>query len=135
MISHKLEPEERELVEDYLAAQAELQAALARLVGADADELGRNQRLVWAWDSISLALCLQWRTLTLDGFTLTQTATDRFELDPWPFRDEELQVRCEGRLLDRRYGTESELHAALDVAPSVPLSFTMLRRAWDGTRR
>jgi uncharacterized protein DUF3891 len=131
----KLEPGERELVEDYLAAQAELQDALARLVGADADELGRNQRLVWAWDSISLALCLQWRALTLDDFTLTQTATDRFELDPWPFRDEELQVRCEGRLLDRRYATESELHAALDVAPSVPLSFTMLRRASAGSRK
>ncbi len=121
----KLEAGDRRLVEDYLAAQAELQDALARRLGVGADELARNQRLVWAWDSISLALCLRWRTVSVGGFTLAETEPDRFTLAPWPFDAEEVRVHCEGRLLARRYETEAELHAALDAAPSVPLTFAL----------
>jgi hypothetical protein len=128
----KLPAGERRLVEDYLAAQSELQDDLARLVGAEGDDLERNRRLVWAWDSMSLALCLRWRSLSVEGYTLTEAAPDRFSIDPWPFAAEEFQVHCEGRRLDARYGSESELHAALDRAPSVPLRFA-LRRARDET--
>ena len=121
----QLDPADRRLVEDYLGAQAELQATLTRQLGADAEELGRNQRLVWAWDSMSLALCLRWPTVSVEGFTLTEAEPDRFALAPWPFRAEEVRVHCEGRLLAHRYETEPQLHAALDHAPSVMLSFTL----------
>lgn len=121
----KLDPDDRRLVTHYLAAQSELQDDLARLIGADADELGRNQRLVWAWDSLSLALCLRWRTVSVEGFTLVETAPDRFALHPWPFTAGEVVVHCEGRLLERRYESEPQLHAPLDRAPSVPLAFAL----------
>jgi Protein of unknown function (DUF3891) len=121
----KLNPDERRLVTDYLAAQSELQDDLGRLIGADADELARNQRLVWAWDSLSLAMCLRWRTVSVEGSTLTETASDRFALHPWPFAAGEVLVHCEGRLLGRRYESEPPLHAALDRAPSVRLVFTL----------
>jgi hypothetical protein len=121
----KLDVGERRLVEDYLAAQAEFQDTLARLLGADAAELARNQRLVWAWDSISLGLCLRWHTVSVEGFTLGEAGRDRFSIDPWPFASEEVRVHCEGRILAGRYENEADLHAALERAPSVRLTFTL----------
>ena len=121
----KLDPADRTIVEDYLAAQGEVQAALTRQLEADAEALARNQRLVWAWDSMSLALCLRWTTVSVGGYTLTEAAPDRFTIEPWPFRSAEVRVHCEGRMLTRRYETEPQLHAALDHAPSVMLSFTL----------
>lgn len=130
----KLAPDERKLVAEYRAAHAELQRTLARQVGADAQELARNQRLVWTWDSISLALCLRWPTVTLERvpapagpvqLRLESTAPDRFTLTPWPLATPEVEVHCEGRLLERCYETEAQLHRALDRAPSVNLAFTL----------
>jgi hypothetical protein len=132
----RLDPSDRKLVEDYLTAQEELQNTLARLVGADPDELARNQRLVWAWDSMSLAMCLRWRTVSVEGFTLTEAGAHDFTLDPWPFSpdDAEVQVHCEGRRIDARCESERQVHAALDAAPSVRLAFTLRRASPDATR-
>jgi hypothetical protein len=128
----RLETGERRMVEEYLERQRELQRTLAREVAADADELARNQRLVWTWDSLSLALCLRWaphvleRVPATDGFadlTLTETEHDAFTLRPWPFARDQVEVHCEGRLLRERYHSEDGLHRALEEAPSVRLSF------------
>lgn len=130
----KLDPAERKLVADYLEGQRDLQHDLAERLGVSREELTRNQRLVWTWDSLSLALCLQWPTVALDQvpalegclpLKLTQIGVDRFSVDPWPFDAEEIEVHCEGRLLEQRYGTEGELHRALDEARSVALVFTL----------
>jgi hypothetical protein len=131
----KLEDDDRALVDRYLTKQRELQGTLARLLGADAHELWRNQRLVWTWDSISLAVCLRWPSLTLEqvpslagpaDLRLEYLAGDRYTLKPWPFADgSELEVRCEGRLLEGRHATEEELHGALERAPSVTVRATL----------
>lgn len=123
---------ERKLVRDYLEGQRALQTALADRLGADRGQLARDQRLLWAWDSLSLALCLRWRSFSVssvpaaDGewveLALAATA-DRFTLDPWPFVAERLEVRCEGRRLEGRFGAEAELHQALERAPVVGLVF------------
>ena len=57
-------PQEAELIRAFLAAQEEFQAQMAaRLDGrpAVAPEIReRNSLLLWTWDYLSLALCLDW---------------------------------------------------------------------------
>lgn len=119
----RLADEEAGAVRDYLATQRVLQARLAAELGADPAVLHEQQRLVFTWDGLSLALCLDWDPFTVHGVTLRAGTA----LDPWPFDDDELVVRCEGRRLDARYVSERELHAALERAPRVELRFTLRR--------
>ena len=94
-------------VRAFLDGQAELQARLLETLRADprtapfaADEIvRRNQQLVWRWDSLSLGLLLEWEQLGLD---------------PWPFRDDRVSLRCEGRRLSGRFDDEEAMRAALD---------------------
>ncbi len=125
------------LVRDYLEGQRRLQATLAGQLGADRDELARNQRLLWTWDSLSLALCLRWQELQLmavpatDGsleLLLSEHESDRFTLDPWPFATQRVEVHCEGRFLHGRFDTEAQLHEALELAPLIRTSFWLTRR-------
>jgi hypothetical protein len=102
-----------ERVREFLDGQAELQGRLLETLRADprtapfaADEIvRRNQQLVWRWDSLSLGLLLGWE----------------LELDPWPFRDEHLSLRCEGRRLEGRFDDEEAMREALADAPWVTL--------------
>lgn len=129
-----LSASQRKLVRDYLESQRQLQAALAERLGADHAELARNQRLLWTWDSLSLALCLRWQALHLAAvpapegvreLSLTETEADRFTLDPWPFATRRVDVGCEGRTLLGRFDTETRLNDALRLAPVIQLSFTL----------
>jgi hypothetical protein len=103
-----------ERVRAFLDGQAELQARLLETLRADpqtapsaaVDVVRRNQQLVWRWDSLSLGLLLGW---------------DDLDLDPWPFRDDRVSLRCEGRRLEGRFGDEKAMRAALDAAPWVTL--------------
>jgi hypothetical protein len=73
----------------------------------------RNSDLIWTWDFLSLALCLEWapcvaqRVPTADGVAVDVNVerTDHGTvLDPWPFSRPSLEVRCEGRrLIDGRF--------------------------------
>ena len=53
-------------------------------------------------------------------------SAELFTIDPWPFRAPRLEVHCEGRRLPSRVASEAELHARLDAAPAVRLTFTLL---------
>ena len=128
---------DRRLVTRYLDDQHSLQATLAQALGADSEQLARGQRLLWAWDGISLAVCLRWPSLELSGIPdtagagtmmLAPAGADRFTIDPWPFAAERLEVRCDGRLLEGRFDSERQLHAALDRAPGVGLTLTLAPR-------
>jgi hypothetical protein len=131
-----LEAADRVLVEGYLAEQRRLQEQLIALLAADRDQLARNRRLLWAWDGISLALCLGWQTLMSDVPTATgstelaleMTGTDVFTLNPWPFDARRLQLHCEGRRLLGPLDGDEAIAEALDRAPSVSLSFTLMPR-------
>jgi hypothetical protein len=128
--------EEAGRVRGYLAGQQALQAQLAAGLGADPAVLVRNQRLLWAWDFLSLALCLRWApcstpptptagepaTLRLEPVPGTE---DRFTLAPWPFAGERVDLRTEGRRLHGRFDDEAALHAALAAAEGVPLRFAL----------
>jgi hypothetical protein len=81
---------------------------------ASDEEIARNHRLVWIWDSMSLALLLDWRPWTVEGMRLEPDG----RVTPWPFATESLTVRCEGRLL-------TEPGARLEDAPWVELSYEL----------
>jgi hypothetical protein len=132
-----LPAEEGARIRDYLAGQQALQAALAADLGADPARLRRNQRLLWTWDYLSLALCLGWAPCSTPD---TPTAGEpvalrlepvagwpgRFTLEPWPFAEPALTVRTEGRRLTGRFTDEAALHVALASAEGVGLSFELI---------
>jgi hypothetical protein len=128
-----LEPGRRELVTSYLADDRAFQSELIDRLGADREQVARNQRLVWAWDGISLAACLGWETLLEEvpgtggpvEIEVRAAGEGRLVVAPWPFTDSRLTVRCEGRWLSGRFGTEPELHDALAHAPLVELEFAL----------
>jgi hypothetical protein len=106
-------------VRAFLDGQAALQARLLETLRADprtapfaSDEIvRRNQQLVWRWDSLSLGLLLNWD----------------LELDPWPFREDRVSLRCEGRRLAETFDDEAAMREALDAAPWVTLEFELAR--------
>jgi len=123
-------------IEPFLAGEEARQAGLLAALRADeataawaSDALvARNQRLLWTWDSLSLALCLAWPPHTLRAVPAVGATIDvevlpagerRVALDPWPFAAAELRVRTEGRRLTGRFATEEELRAAWAAAPWV----------------
>jgi hypothetical protein len=116
----RMSDEDAQAVRTYLHAQEWLRERLS--IGLDHKELRRNQRLIQIWDFLSLGLCLRWNERSLEGLTLRDGT-----IDPWPFRDDEVVLRTEGRRLDGRFDDESEMRAALDAAPWVELRFELYR--------
>jgi len=132
-----LPPHQRELVISYLSGQRELQDRLAAQLDADRQELARNQRLLWTWDGLSLALCLRWDPFRLErvpgkrgpiDLDLRAVEPTSFELDPWPFSRDVVELVCEGRRLEGRFDDEEKLHSALERAESRRLHFTLAKR-------
>jgi hypothetical protein len=101
------------------------QRALQQRLGGDfdQDELRRNQQLLWAWDYLSLGLCLQWEDRSVNGLTLGDGT-----IEPWPFASDSVHLHTEGRRLEGRHATAEQLHDALDAAPWITLSFDLKRR-------
>ena len=135
----RMPPAEAGAVRAYLARERALQERLIGLLGADRGQVGRNQRLLFAWDGLSLALCLRWSSHVAEDVPTAGEAAvevrlepasgereERFVVDPWPFAAPEVGVRCEGRRIAGRHETASELHAALEEAPPVVLAFTLV---------
>jgi len=85
-------------------------------LGATDEEIERNHRLVWLWDSMSLALLLDWRPWEAEGLRMEPDG----RVTPWPFATESLTVRCEGRLLP-------EPGARLEDAPWVELAYELIQ--------
>jgi hypothetical protein len=121
----RLEPEQADAVRAYLAGQRALQERLAADTGMGRDVLGRLQALLFAWDWLSLALCLDWAPSDLEGPVSLRLHDGTVE--PWPFSADRVTVGCEGRRLDGSARTEAELHAQLERAPRVPLEWTLTR--------
>jgi hypothetical protein len=114
----RMQPADAAKVRAYLGAQRELQERLA--AGLDREQVNGNQQLLWAWDFLSLALCLGWDGRSVNGIEYTGTT-----FDPWPFTDESVTLRTEGRRLAGRFEDDGEMRAALDRAPWVTLEFAL----------
>ena len=126
----RLEPAQADAVRAYLAGQRALQERLAEETGMGWDDLKRLQALLFAWDWLSLALCLDWAPSELDG--PVALALRDGTVDPWPFAAEAVTVRCEGRRLEGGAASEAELHAQLERAPRVPFEWTLATSAPRG---
>jgi uncharacterized protein DUF3891 len=126
----RMAPDDARAVEHYLEGQRALQERLIN--GLDRDRVHLNQRLIWAWDFLSLALCLRWDDRSVrdvpgpDGPVELRLSGNTFE--PWPFRDDRVTLRTEGRRLEGRFGSEPEMRSALDRAPWVELEFHLTAR-------
>jgi hypothetical protein len=90
--------------------------------------VARNSQLIWTWDYLSLAICLDWAPGAAHGVPTAGAPVDlaitpgaeplTLRFDPWPFATDALTVRAEGRRLDagRRFDTDEALAAALEQA-------------------
>lgn len=105
-------PEHAGIVEPYMAAERTRQERLRRVCGADPDAVAHARSLIAAWDAMSLGLCLGWDPVP--------------HLDPWPFRDEAVELRCEGRRI-APCASPGELREALAAAPVEPVVFSLRR--------
>jgi Protein of unknown function (DUF3891) len=121
----------RTFLEGELAFQRDLIASLradpAGAAPAAEDLVERNSLLIWTWDYVSLAVCLDWAPVTAkesptagEPVDLELTPGSRpgsVRVSPWPFAARELSVRCEGRRLPRAFPDEDEMRRAFTRAP------------------
>jgi len=117
----RMSAEDADRVQTYLAGQRALQEKL--MTGLDPDAVRRNQRLIWIWDFLSLGLCLRWEGRSVEGVTLRADT-----IEPWPFRDDAVTLRAEGRRLEGRFHHRDEMLAALGASPWVELRFELYAR-------
>jgi hypothetical protein len=136
--------EEATAVATFLAHAAELEAFLLTALRADpmtaphvtAERLARNSGLVWIWDTISLALLLDWAPMTLGAVPAADgTAIDiamepvsprGASFHPWPFAQREVRVRCDGRRLTHGFDDDEALAAGLPQAHWETVQFTLV---------
>jgi hypothetical protein len=113
----RMDEAETGAVRAFLADRRDEQDELLAQLGETRDAVGPSQRLIWTWDFMSLALCLDWAPTETEGVGLEPDGAWRVTVDPWPFAGEALTVRCEGRRLDGPFADEDAMRAALDAAP------------------
>jgi hypothetical protein len=113
----------------------ELQSDPRFAVYATPNAIVRNRRLTAVWDALSLVICGGQRETrriggvpTVDGETLlsvlpASSDPTRVAITPWPFAEEGVTLRFEGRRLPGRFADEAAMRAALARAPWV--SFTV----------
>jgi hypothetical protein len=101
----------------------------------------RNSQLVWTWDTISLALLLDWAPLTLEAvptadgvavdvaFAAVPADSPVATLSPWPFAGPEVHVHCEGRRLAHGFDDDADLARGLEQAPWETVRFTLVAGA------
>lgn len=127
-----------EAVLAYLRTEERFQQQLIESLQADAAMVERNSQLVWTWDFLSLAVCLEWTGRTARDVPAQDGAVDieiergprprTLTLDPWPFRAGAVAVRCDARRLERRLESQEELSAALTRAGGEVVEFEFVPR-------
>ena len=128
--------EEAAAVSEHIEAEQKRQAELCEALGISEEDARRIQRQMWTWDGLSLALCHRWTGFTardvpcqdgLRAMELRVTSQDAWTLDPWPFAEDHVVVRCEGRRLDAGYESEPAMREAFANARPVALTFRLHR--------
>jgi hypothetical protein len=139
--------EERQAMQDFLAHEdAFRQHLLATLRDdpsyasyATPEIVARNRHLLRTWDALSLALCFGLQPQksfpsvpTKSGETtliVTRVGDDptRGMVDPWPFHEDVVMLRCEGRRLPETFADEEAMQAALGHAPWVTITMRLVK--------
>ena len=118
-------PEHAALAAAFLAHERGFQETLRESLAVDPVELARNRELVFTWDALSLVLVHGVsRPQTVAGFGLSADGP-RVRVAPWPFREPELAVSFEGRVLGETFTDEGAMRAALDAAPWVVVELAL----------
>lgn len=141
---NELAPDEADAVREFLAGQqsfqhellVSLQADPASAAAAGPEIVARNSQLLWTWDYMSLALCLDWLPTVAREVPTSNGPVElalgasrearRVSVDPWPFTAATVTVRCEGQRLSERFDTDGALRRALSVAPWETLAFELV---------
>ena len=131
----RLAPDDAAAITRFLEGQRSFQQELVAWLRSDPDaawlaedeeRIERNSLLIWTWDYLSLALCLNWNSATAERAPTGDGLTDVLvkigdagvsHLDPWPFSVDSLAVHVEGRRLNRRFADEHEMREAFAQAP------------------
>jgi Protein of unknown function (DUF3891) len=128
-------PEHAPALQSHIDEEHARQAKLCAELKVAASSKERIRRQMWTWDSISLALCNDWRPFTVtdvptaDGLTAMElVARDdgTWTLDPWPFRSARVEVQCEAKRLEQRYEDEASMRRAFEQAVPVTLEFVLM---------
>jgi Protein of unknown function (DUF3891) len=126
----RLTEEQAAEVAGFLRTSRSFQEDLLASLAADRDQVRRNSDLLWTWDFMSLALCLDWAPCTAQNVPTADGYVDlRLEPDgtvhPWPFASEHVTVRAEGRRLPAHYDSDQKLAAALASARWETVAFEL----------
>lgn len=127
-------------IDAFLDELAGLQAELRASLGAPEAEVERNRRLVRTWDGLShdlllgLAPRVRHGVPTRDGLVDVAVGRvgDAHTLDPWPFDDDAVTVRTEGRLLRGTFDDERVMRDALRDASWVELAYVLRPSSPEG---
>ena len=133
----RLPAEDHAAIDRNNAKEEALQADWTAKLGAARDQVERNSALVAVTDALSLALCFAdpdkaGEAPLEDGSTrkmkLVRQGPSRWSLDPWPFRDSTLTVRCEAIRLpaETRWTDEEAMRRDLRDATWSTLAETMV---------
>jgi hypothetical protein len=137
MNPERLPPDDHAAIDRNAAKEDALQSDWIAKLGATPDQVERNSALVAVTDALSLALCFAdpdkaGEAPMEDGSTrkmkLVRQGTSRWSLDPWPFRDGTLTVRCEAIRLpaETRWTDEEAMRRDLRNAAWITLAETLL---------
>jgi Protein of unknown function (DUF3891) len=138
---NQLAAREADQVRSFMAAQRRFEEAWLRSLRADPatasaatpELVARNSQLIWTWDYLSLAVCLDWAPTSAAAAPTTgepvdlalRRAADRLIVEPWPFAGEAVRLRCEGQRLTEQFRSEQQMHEALAEAPWETLEFEL----------
>ncbi|MBB5696403.1 DUF3891 family protein [Muricoccus pecuniae] len=132
-----LPPDDHAAIDRNAAKEDALQADWIAKLGATPDQVKQNSALVAVTDALSLALCFAdpdkaGEAPMQDGSTrkmkLVRLETSRWSLDPWPFRESTLTLRCEAIRLPAgmRWTDEEAMRRYLRDAAWSPLAETLV---------
>ncbi len=127
-------PDQARALLAHVGQERARQETLRARLGVSERQCERIQRQMWAWDGFSLALCNGWRPFRVANVPSAE-ATTTIELrdlderwvtvDPWPFAEPRVEVRCEARRLAASYPDEATLREAFASAEPFPLVFSL----------
>lgn len=139
-------PETKELVQNFLKYEYAFQEDLISKLESDRyyehyakpEIIKHNQKLVAVWDALSLIIChgfigekLVENVPIADGeITLKLTSKKDHPLDifvsPWPFRENQINLVFEGKLLQQKFTDETMMREALNQAFSVTINTNLI---------
>jgi Protein of unknown function (DUF3891) len=126
---------EDERIDAFLRERRAFEGRVRASLPVSDDEVSRASRLVWAWDTMSLAVILDWSPIAVDDvpaagpegldMRLAPGGERVVTVAPWPFAGDSVELSLDGRLLEGRYGDEAALHEALEAAEWVQLRWEL----------